>query len=98
MARKYFGTDGIRGRANGKITADIPSYHTSPVEAAEIARAAGVRHLLFYHVVPPLPLPGLDAAFLAGVPGAFDGGVTLGRDGTLVSLPRGSAAVEVSQR
>ena len=23
MARKYFGTDGIRGRANGVITADL---------------------------------------------------------------------------
>ena len=23
MARKYFGTDGIRGRANGKITAEV---------------------------------------------------------------------------
>ena len=87
------------GRANlAKITADIPDYHTTPVEAAEIAQAAGAKHLLFYHVVPPLPLPGLDRVFLAGVPDAFAGGVTLGRDGTLISLPKGSSAVEVSQR
>lgn len=89
----------MAGRANlAKITADIPDYHTSPVEAAQIARAAGVRHLLFYHVVPPLPVPGLDVAFLAGVDDAYDGGVTLGRDGTLVSLPSGSDAVEVGER
>ena len=33
MARKYFGTDGIRGRANGKITADV---------ALKVGQAAGV--------------------------------------------------------
>ena len=87
------------GRANiAKITNDILSYHTTPVEAAEIAKAAGVKHLLFYHVIPPLPLPGLDVVFLEGVSNTFSGGVTLGRDGTLISLPSGSQAVEVSQR
>ncbi len=87
------------GRANlAKITADIPDYHTTPVEAAQVAAAAGARHLLFTHVIPPLPLPGLEAAFLAGVSDAFAGGVTLGRDGTLVSLPAGSDAIRVSRR
>jgi ribonuclease Z len=87
------------GRKNlAKITADIPDYHTSPVEAAELAAEAGVKHLLFHHVVPPLPLPGLDRVFLEGVEDAFAGGVTLGRDGTFVSLPSGGSAVEVSER
>jgi ribonuclease Z len=87
------------GRANiAKITTDIPDYHTTPVEAAEIARAAGAKHLLFYHVVPPLPLPGLDRVFLEGVSDAYSGGVTLGRDGTLISLPKGSHTTEVSKR
>jgi ribonuclease Z len=87
------------GRANlAKITADIPDYHATPVEAAESATAAGARHLLFYHVVPPLPLPGLDRVFLDGVSEAFAGGVTLGRDGTLISLPTGSDEIEVSSR
>lgn len=87
------------GRANlAKITADIPDYHTTPVEAALIAQQAGVRHLLFNHVVPPLPLPGLDVVFLEGVSAAFAGDFTLGRDGTWVSLPAGSDAVEVSRR
>ena len=87
------------GRANlAKITVDILDYHTAPVEAAEIAAEAGVKHLLFTHVVPPLPLPGLDSVFLEGVSDVYAGGVTLGRDGTLVSLPSGSDGVEVSQR
>lgn len=87
------------GRANlAKITADIPDYHTTPVQAAELATEVGAKHLLLHHVVPPLPLPGLDAIFLEGVSDAFAGGVTLGRDGTLISLPSGGSAVEVSQR
>jgi ribonuclease Z len=87
------------GRANlAKITNDILDYHTTPVEAAEIAKAAGAKHLLFYHVIPPLPVPGLDVVFLEGVSKAFPGGVTLGRDGTLISLPSGSQTTLVSQR
>jgi ribonuclease Z len=75
-----------------KITADIPDYHTSPVEAAEIARDAGVGHLLYYHVVPPTPLPGLAAAWLAGVDEVFES-YTLGQDGTGFSLPAGSTDI-----
>jgi ribonuclease Z len=87
------------GNANlAKIMTDIPDYHTTPVEAAEIAQAAGARHLLLYHVVPALPpVPGLESAFLAGTSDAFSGGITLGQDGTRISLPSGSDAVEVDQ-
>lgn len=73
-----------------KITADIPSYHTSPVEAAEIARDAHVGMLLYYHIVPPLPLRPLREMFLDGVADVYAGPVTIGSDGTLVSLPAGS--------
>jgi ribonuclease Z len=80
-----------------KIFTDIPDYHTTPVQAAEIAQAAGARHLLLYHIVPPLPVPGLESAFLDGVSEVFSGGVALGRDGTRISLPSGSDTVEVDQ-
>jgi ribonuclease Z len=87
------------GRPNiAKITADIPGYHTSPLAAAEIAQAAGAGHLLYYHVSPPMPLPGLESVFLAGVAGAYAGPVSVGRDGSFVSLPRGSRAILVSER
>ena len=86
------------GRSNiAKITRDILTYHTTPVEAAEIAQRAGVRYLLFDHIVPPLPFPGLESVFLSGVHSAYAGGVTVGRDGTMVSLPRGSDAVTVTK-
>jgi ribonuclease Z len=84
--------------ALAKIASDIPSYHTTPVEAAEIAQAAGVGHLLYHHVVPPLLIPGMEAVFLEGVSEAYAGPATLGRDGTAVSLPAGSPAIDVSQR
>jgi ribonuclease Z len=86
------------GNANlAKIMTDIPDYHATPVQAGELAQAAGARHLLIYHVVPPLLVPGLEGVFLEGVSAAFSGGVTLGRDGTRVSLPAGSLGVDVDQ-
>jgi len=54
-----------------KIMNDILDYHATPVDAAETAEAAEVRHLLFYHIVPPLLFPGMDVAFLDGVDDAY---------------------------
>ena len=73
-----------------KITADIPDYHASPVEVAEIARDAAVKHLLYYHIVPPLPLAPLQAVFLEGTAEVYSGPITLGRDGTMIQLPANS--------
>jgi ribonuclease Z len=85
------------GRANrARITRDILDYHATPVEAARTAERAGARHLLFYHVVPPLIVPGTALVFLDGVSEVYSGEVTLGRDGTRISLPRDSQAIEVS--
>ena len=39
----------------------------------------------------------LEGVFLEGVRGAFSGGITLGRDGTRISLPRGCDVIDVSQ-
>ena len=77
-----------------KITKDILDYHTSPVEAAEVAQAAGVGMLLFSHIVPPLPVAPLKGIFLRGVSDAYDGPVVIGEDGTFVSLPAGSDVIE----
>jgi ribonuclease Z len=87
---------GLRNLA--QITQDILDYHTTPEEAADIAQRAGARHLLLYHIVPPLPLPGLAHAFVDGVRDVYSGPVTLSRDGTWVSLPANSADILVSER
>jgi ribonuclease Z len=86
------------GNANlAKIAIDVLDYHASPKQAAETARDANVGHLLYYHVVPPLILPGQEALWLDGAEDIFSR-YTVGRDGTSFSLPAHSAAVIESQR
>jgi len=102
LSRELVGvmTEGARkaGRANlVKITTDILDYHASPVEAAQSASAAGAQHLLFYHIVPPLLLAPMEEIFVEGVSDAYDGPFTVGRDGTLVSLPAGSEEIRVEE-
>jgi ribonuclease Z len=80
-----------------KITEDIQDYHTSPVEAAEIAEDAGVGHLLFNHIVPPLLVSPMEDLFVEGVSEVYDGPVTVGRDGTLVILESGTGSIEVRE-
>jgi ribonuclease Z len=75
-----------------KITDDILDYHSSPIDAAETARDAGVGHLLYYHIVPPLVLPGQKALFLNGAEQIFPN-YTIGEDGTSFSLPADSSKV-----
>jgi ribonuclease Z len=82
------------GRANvAAIASDILNYHTSPEEAARIARDAGVRHLILYHVIPPLPVSILNPAFLGDAGKFFSGPITIGVDGLFFSLPAGSREI-----
>jgi len=88
---KRVGAEGL-----AKITFDIQDYHASPVEVAEIARDAKVGHLLYYHVIPPLILPGMEAAWLRGV-GEVYPDYTLGEDGTAFSMPAGTSEIILTQ-
>jgi len=72
-----------------KIAVDVLDYHASPVEAAETARDAGVGHLLYYHIVPPLVVPGQKALWLNGAENIFTD-YTVGQDGVSFSLPANS--------
>ena len=75
-----------------KITHDILDYHASPVEAAETARDADVGHLLYYHIVPPLVIPGQDLLYLNGAEDIFPN-YTIGEDGVAFTLPANSKAI-----
>ncbi len=75
-----------------KVTFDIPDYHASPVEAAETARDAGVGHLLYYHIVPPILFPGQEAVWLDGAGDVFPD-YTVGQDGTTFYLPVDSTEI-----
>ncbi|HKJ25772.1 MAG TPA: MBL fold metallo-hydrolase [Myxococcota bacterium] len=80
-----------------KIMSDIPDYHTSPVEAAELANEAGVKLLVLYHLTPPPPVALAERTYVRGVDAARDGDWRLGQDGLQVVLPEGGDAVEVEQ-
>jgi ribonuclease Z len=75
-----------------KIFFDVLDYHASPIDAAEVARDSNVGHLLYYHIVPPLDVPGLDSIWLDGVDEIFSE-YTLGEDGTLFTLPPNSKEI-----
>jgi len=87
------------GRSNlAAVFHDIPGYHTTPEQAAETARDAGVGFLLLNHIVPALPLPGQEQAFLGRAGEIFAGPIRVGVDGDFVSLPAGSKAIEPGRR
>jgi ribonuclease Z len=77
-----------------KILHDIPGYHTAPVEAARIANEAGVRRLVFTHLLPILPNRLAERFFLRGVSDVRSHGVELGHDGLLLRLPGESERIE----
>lgn len=84
-------------RDAAKIMADIPGYHASPEEAARAAKDAGVRALVYYHLVPSIP-PGLmERVFVGRSREVFTGELRVSRDGMFVSLPVGSTAIEFKQ-
>ena len=79
-----------------KILDDIPTYHTSPADAAREAVEAGVQLLLLTHFTPPPDNPVLQRIFRRDVTAVPPRGMVLGEDGTLVVLPTGSKEVEVT--
>jgi ribonuclease Z len=88
---------GANRTSAAKIMHDIPSYHTTPEDAARIAQQAGVRQLVFYHIIPALPLAYLNAAFLGDAPKIFSGPITVGKDGTMISLIPGTTTVTMRE-
>lgn len=75
----------------GTMARQVIEYHTTPVEVAEIAKEAGVPHLVLTHEVPPLRNALMRHMFMRGVAAARGAGdIVLGYDGLLISLPSGS--------
>lgn len=71
-----------------KMARDTLTYHTSPVEAAELANEAHVKLLVLTHLVPPLPNAITRHMFMRGVAAARGAGDTvLGDDGLMIVLP-----------
>ncbi|MDX2238688.1 MAG: MBL fold metallo-hydrolase [Hyphomonadaceae bacterium] len=86
------------GQANlAQVMTDIQDYHASPEDAARVAESAGARALVLTHIVPPLPLPFLHAAFLGDARALYGGDLRVGADGVLISMPADSATITFSQ-
>lgn len=83
---------GGRDRA-ATIMHDIEDYHITPEQAAEIANAAGVKLLVFYHLLPAPDgwLP--RRVFAQGIGEARKGEWTIADDGSLYVLPIGSSEI-----
>ncbi len=83
-----------RGIANtAQITRDILSYHASPELVASEAQKAGVRMLVFSHVIPQLPSRTMYPAFLGDARRFYAGPIIVGEDGMMFSLAAGSAGI-----
>ncbi len=77
-----------------RILADVPDYHASAARAADAAREARVEALALTHIIPPLPLKGLEDIFLGEARAHFAGELWMARDGDLYGLRAGSTGVE----
>lgn len=86
-AAKNAGSEGL-----AKIFVDILDYHASPAEAAQTAKNSDVGHLLYYHIVPPLVIPGQEKLWLDGAEAIFPR-YTVGEDGVSFSLPANSELI-----
>jgi len=76
-----------------KLISDIPDYHTSPVQAAEVANSANAKLLVMYHLTPPPPNRIAEKIFMRGVSDIREQGTILSDDGFLVTLPKNSQAI-----
>jgi ribonuclease Z len=75
-----------------KIFADIPSYHTTPEEAARAANEAGARMLVLTHLTPAPDNPMAMRIFMRGVSKVRPQGVRVAEDRILVRLPADGGA------
>jgi ribonuclease Z len=76
-----------------RVTIDILDYHASPMQAAQTAKDANVGHLLYYHIVPPMVIPGQASLYLNGAEDVFPD-YTIGQDGVMFSMPAGSRELD----
>lgn len=81
--------------ALGQIVTDTLTYHTSPVEAADVANQADVALLVFTHMAPAPNNALLENFFMQGVDEIRYDGVVMAHDGMQIRLPIDTDEIEV---
>jgi ribonuclease Z len=81
-----------------KIAHDIPGYHSTPEQAAQMATEAGAGKLVLTHIIPPLPSRVLLPVFFGDAGRIFTKQITIGEDGMMFTLKPHSKAVRQSRR
>ena len=76
-----------------KIIKDVQDYHAPTTDVVELAKAAEVRQVAFYHLVPAPANAMILNQFTAG----FGDDVVVAADGMVFELPQNSEAVEHRQ-
>jgi ribonuclease Z len=79
------------------IMHDIEDYHITPDQASRIANQAGVKLLAFYHLLPAPDGVLARRLFAQGISEARQGDWTIADDGSLYTLPLGSAQVQIGR-
>jgi len=80
-----------------KLSGDILDYHTTPAQAVEMARDAGVEALVMTHLVPAPRNRMMEWMFLRGTDGIWDGEVILAKDGMHIGLPANSTELVIDE-
>ncbi|MEZ5549712.1 MAG: MBL fold metallo-hydrolase [Pseudomonadales bacterium] len=78
------------------LLADTVTYHTEPREAADLARAAGVRLLVLSHLTQA-GMPGFQETFTKGMEEGGKLEWILAEDGMTLELPAGGTQIKVSE-
>jgi ribonuclease Z len=81
-----------RDRA-AKIMHDIEDYHITPEQAARVANDAGVKLLVFYHLLPAPDGRLPRSLFAEGIAADRAGEWSIGDDGSLYTMPIGSSEI-----
>ena len=89
-------TEGGRAGA-AAIMHDIEDYHITPEQAATIGNEAGVKLLVFYHLLPAPDNTLTRRLFGQGIGAMRRDGWTLAADGSLYTMPIGSGSVEIGR-
>ena len=93
VIQKFANENGAPLRA--KVMSDIKTYHTTLIEAADIANKANVKKLVFYHLTPAPRNYLTELIFIRGVDEVRKDW-TLAKDGTLIVLPANSEDIIVT--